>query len=402
MKFPFKISELNALLIFVGFSTFTSITYGNTGESEMGTVSGNPLSLYYRVCALAIGSICLYKHRKVLKKNTQNTIVRLYLLILGLMTLRLFYEFYLSESAYLWSQTTKLIYSTFVGGVVAVPILGLISSFQTIDWKKMLIIIFFILTINCFYGLVSTWGNEGRLSLNDHQSTLSFGGYSAILTILCFSLTKHPIKVIRMLALAASIIAIIALFRAGSRGPLISCIAALIFLKILNKRFIIQIFLLLITVTLIGDIVYDALKDISPVMFERLENMLYEGDTSGRDETFKTAISELLNSPLLGTSPLINIHGFGIGPHNLFLQICMGLGILGFIFASTLYTKLIQFALKKRSIDYVAYFFSGLIIYFLTRSMTGINIYQADDFALAVICISLYNNNNNNNNNVPN
>lgn len=394
MRNKIKLSEINALLIFVGFGLFSSLTYSQaTEETEWGSSGDNPLSILYRIFALVISTICIFKYRKTFHFKTLTNTLKIYLFIIFLMSCKLLYSFYLAPDHIIWPKNTKFLYLTFLIGIQIIPTISLITSFSTIRWKYVLPILLIILCYMCFNTLIKTWGAEGRISLNSHQSTLSFAAYSVYLLILSICLTKkYKSNITKLFLVLIIILALISALRAGSRGPVISGVVAILFVLIAKKNFAILTLLITLIYLICGDQILSILENIAPTFFERMNNTIEYGDTSDRDITFNFAISQIISNPIFGSHPLVSIpHGFGSGPHNLILQIGMGLGLFGIFISIILYAKLIAIALKKKNIDYISNFFSGLIIYFIIRSMTGVNIYTASDLSFAIVCLCLYN-----------
>ena len=118
-----------------------------------------------------------------------------------------------------------------------------------------------------------------------------------------------------------------------------------------------------------------------------MENTIYEGDTSGREGTFNVAWDIIINNPIFGYDPIF-ISGFG--PHNLLLQFGMGLGLIGLLLGIVLYIYIIYKSLVSNKVDCIQFFFSSFALYFIMRTMTGVNIFFDADFSFAIISIILY------------
>lgn len=304
------------------------------------------------------------------------------------MIIKLLYCFYFAGDSSKWSIGVKRIYLMFAFGVQLLPSLAFALSFHNINWKKVLSLIALLLVILCTNTLLVTWGDSGRISLNSHQSTLSFGGYAALLSLSSISLYRMSNKKIgRIVFLICFLIGILSLLRAGSRGPLISCIFSLTVLFIVKVKNAKLIFCLLLVYILFGDIIYNFLYEISPTIFDRMENTIYEGDTSGREGTFNVAWDIIINNPIFGYDPIF-ISGFG--PHNLLLQFGMGLGLIGLLLGIVLYIYIIYKSLVSNKVDCIQFFFSSFALYFIMRTMTGVNIFFDADFSFAIISIILY------------
>ena len=389
VKFRINNSEINALLLIIGFPIFTYIAYPVSQENaEFGTSSGSLLSILYRAFALIVSIICIYKNKYNFSNFRNNGFLKLYFIIVLLMIIKLLYCFYFAGDSSKWSIGVKRIYLMFAFGVQLLPSLAFALSFHNINWKKVLSLIALLLVILCTNTLLVTWGDSGRISLNSHQSTLSFGGYAALLSLSSISLYRMSNKKIgRIVFLICFLIGILSLLRAGSRGPLISCIFSLTVLFIVKVKNAKLIFCLLLVYLLFGDIIYNFLYEISPTIFDRMENTIYEGDTSGREGTFNVAWDIIINNPIFGYDPIF-ISGFG--PHNLLLQFGMGLGLIGLLLGIVLYIYIIYKSLVSNKVDCIQFFFSSFALYFIMRTMTGVNIFFDADFSFAIISIILY------------
>ena len=107
----------------------------------------------------------------------------------------------------------------------------------------------------------------------------------------------------------------------------------------MKKLVIITVVILFITFNL--DLILDLISDFAPNTVERFEASIYEGNTSGRMDSddgskggYSLGFSQFLSSPLWGSYfRIVHVSGYFNGhyPHNVFIEMLMTMGILGFI-----------------------------------------------------------------------
>ncbi len=179
-----------------------------------------------------------------------------------------------------------------------------------------------------FYGV-------GRLNLAkyngfliDTLNPLSLGYSGALLITLSLNeLLNNRNKIVRsnIYLLILIVTSLILFFLSSSRGPLIAILVSIILiLKISNLKGKINA---LILILLSIPVVVHLIKFTGSNIIERILASIIKGDTSERWELYNEALNEFIKNPFLGGRIEIS----GIYPHNLFLEILMGTGILGLI-----------------------------------------------------------------------
>lgn len=138
----------------------------------------------------------------------------------------------------------------------------------------------------------------------------------------------------------------------GTRGALLWCVVNIMicyFLKIkkIRKKMIMAGAVVLIFMVAI-DPVISFLKDVTPKTAERIENTVKEGDTDARfdlndpdNSTFLIGLENFSRSPIVGNyfrMETKNRYFRGHYPHNIFIEVLMTMGLIGFIpFMALLY-----------------------------------------------------------------
>ena len=131
----------------------------------------------------------------------------------------------------------------------------------------------------------------------------------------------------------------------GTRGALLWCVVNIMicyFIKIkkVRKKMIMVGTVALIFIVAIDPVV-SFLKDVTPRTAERIENTIKEGDTDARfdldnpnNSTFLIGLENFSRSPIVGNyfrMETKNPYFVGHYPHNVFIEILMTMGVVGFI-----------------------------------------------------------------------
>lgn len=182
----------------------------------------------------------------------------------------------------------------------------------------------------------------------DMFNALPLGYCNGPLIVLCLlfggKLFKNRI-VSYMFSISIILVSSFIIFVAGERGPIIwTFVNILICLYMLSKHssraFIFSLIIILIIFANI-DFVISGVEEISPHAAEKLEVTFKEGDTNGRFDmenqdrsTYIIGLKQFASSPIFGSYfRLITNHiSFrGHYPHNIFVEILMTMGLVGFI-----------------------------------------------------------------------
>lgn len=182
----------------------------------------------------------------------------------------------------------------------------------------------------------------------DVVDTLSMGycnGQLVTLGILFYSKLYNNKFVSCVFSTLFIVSAFYVIFAAGERGPILwTIVNVIICLSLITKnliRYCIPVFLVVILLFLNIDTVIDGISVYAPRTAEKIEMTVKEGDTNGRFDlkdskgsTYIIGINQFLSSPLYGSyfRLITNHHVFkGHYPHNVFIEVLMTMGLLGFI-----------------------------------------------------------------------
>lgn len=388
-KEKLNIFDLNFILTLVGFSLFTTFVDSNIG------------SIIYRAIALAVSLVCLF--RQPLKFNSLPSSGKCYLIIFGLFLLRVTIDSFVNDisSTYIQSRNMALIMGY---GVVAFPFMAVASSYKRLHYRQDFIILFVIFCGVLISGLwhVSENTELGRAALNSRQSTLTFGDNGAYMVILSlamlFRLKTLGLKPYwNILLIAGIIIGILSIARAASRGPLLGCVAAIIFLILCAPRSLkIIASISFVIFCSMGIIALKFLENLSPVLYSRIMSSIEKGDSSGRDILFNEAITKITESPIFGSFPVIlERDGNFSSYHNCYLDVMVGLGVIGGgVFILLIIYLAIQSIKKRNGINNAfQLFILGMLWFNIFRALSGVMLVANAIFSSVIIlsCIILVN-----------
>lgn len=221
-------------------------------------------------------------------------------------------------------------------------------------------------------------GGIGRLSNltavtgEEVISPLALAYSGAITIVLClYKLIFEKMKSKEKLLIYSSmLISFVLFFLGATRGALVAVFLSLIIILYFGdakKRFM---FLTLILFA--SPVVIAVLNFTGSSLFKRTSNSIKDGDTSGREVLWQDAYKEFINYPILGG----RIEVSGIYPHNIFLEILMATGVIGFILfllimISSLYKGIFQIRKENVYLFPLLIFICGFSQHLVTGSLWG-------------------------------
>lgn len=387
MKRNFNLSDLVFLLIFIGFSFFTTFS------------PIDDVSIAYRAFVVMIGLLCIFRNRN--QHIALGKPLKLLFTIMVLMTIKVVYHLYLGELALKPVDHSRNMTMLFAFGVVWVPIIALIRGSKSLDREVLCYILLIALLMMITKGLMTAMDAnvEGRFELNKRQSTLAFGDKGAMLAIISASfiamistVRSNWRKIILILSIGGLIIGIMGVLKAGSRGPMISGITAVAFVFTV-MRFRTKIYIVLATCLsfVFGIVSVNMIYSFAPVIFARMNNTIEDHDTSGRDVLFEEALDKMSNNPILGDNPFAMEPGGYDTYHNVYLDVGATLGLICFtLFVGlTIYLliKTISTAHQHKSV--FSLFILAMFWFFAVRGLTGVFLLSNDSYVAtyALTCL---------------
>jgi O-antigen ligase len=172
----------------------------------------------------------------------------------------------------------------------------------------------------------------GEQTLN--PLALAYGG-TLVISLILFKFFFKKNSLFEKIYLSLTfILSFIMLFLGSSRGSLVVLIISLLVLLYFQKTKV-KLFLVPVIFMTIPLIQYGA-DLVGSNIFERVDNTITFGSKlSFRNEVYNLAFNEFIENPFIGGRIEVN----GTYPHNIFLEILMSMGILGFILFLVLLIK---------------------------------------------------------------
>lgn len=189
-----------------------------------------------------------------------------------------------------------------------------------------------ILVVNQNSLLQYEYDESNRMDANVAMGSLSLGYTScAIFYIsLAWFLYFEKRLVWKSFLVLMMVASFVIMLRAASRGPIMAFVILLLLMlysRFKNKNVAIIISIIAVIVLWLNlDAIINFMGEISPMMEQRMSASANEGDSSGRDYLFASAIDVFMRNPAFGEKFVIDI---GYYSHNSLLDVMMALGILG-------------------------------------------------------------------------
>lgn len=386
LQYKFSIYDLNIILIFVGYAVVSTL---------IPDINSAIVSLVFSIVSL----ICLIKSG--VRISTNSRIGNIYIAMLILIILRTTVDLYVGSLSGI-STNMKYFVMVYGYGVVLIPLLSIVSTYEKINWRLSLLIIWVLLLFVVGNGVNSSnieshIAANGRVNMNDKLGSIAFAEKSSYLMMLSLMHFVFPISSKRVINYLVKILCIIGLVlsfygfgRAASRGPFLAAIGVIVFFLYNNsKHFKTWIFVFAIA-TIFGSAIFiSSFEKFAPVLFERIENTIEEGD-EGRSMLVDEGIKMFKDSPIVGDNPLIIWDGGFTGRHNVFVDIALFLGIFGLIVYMALVLKLLLRIKNFKHSAPVPLFFYMVFISCMIRSFTSFTLLKEAIFSIMFVMTCIY------------
>ena len=344
MRLKFSLSQLNLILLFVGYFGINYLTVLFSNDDFF-------ISKYYRYIQIAIAIFAIFSRFKWFIKNLKQANILLYVFIV-IYTIRLIYDnVNLNE---IDNGIEHIFQFDFISILPALAIFTLKKN-DIINLDLVLkYIVFILLLLSLPYLGVHSDTEEGRFSLNENFNSLYVGQFSVMLSILSlYHLYRN--KSGKFINYFLFFFGIVIMGLSGSRSPLVSLIIVIVFI-LFNQRKNFKGILVGLSILLLAYFLFDdfnsILQKFGSSFIERIDLSINEGDTSGRDIRIIASYYQFLKSPVYGGAhyiqdPLI----LGKYPHNLLLEAFMSLGIIGGIIFIIVLIRTIILGLRITRVD---------------------------------------------------
>lgn len=218
-----------------------------------------------------------------------------------------------------------------------IPLISIYRSWEQIDYQLALDIIICLGTIACMssFGALLKGGvaivgidAESRVSASALLNTIAFGhlGVSlALMAIYRFFYSGH-LSIWKPICIVVAILGMVTMMRAGSRGPIVAFLFAIVlFAATFARNVVLSCGLALICCVIVyiaRDILLNMVEFISPALYTRIDATLSYGEASGREYMFIEYLKEVFSHPLFGFQ--LDLLGYS---HNVFIDAFMMFGL---------------------------------------------------------------------------
>lgn len=352
-------STLLLVLTLIGFPLVTTMFLPSVKSGMGDVVISRAVTVPYRMFMLLL---CIYlmifKTKDNLLKPCKTQEFNIFFVFWGMYLIRILFDMYIRIDSVRGLFTETIEYYV---PLITIPTLFAIYNCSShIDYKKALkyLVILGIL----FLGMLvfkspdfmsESEDMESRMGANAALGSIGLGQICISVCMLIIMFVKHTKLKFwqKIICFSGVFLSIFLMLRAGSRGPLFQGIALfVIYQSLKRKNIVLSIFVVLLILSvfyLFKDRIFDLISNISPVLGNRLEATMVDGDTSGRDVYYNIAIDNFLKSPIIGETFLVDGR---IYAHNYFIDTLMALGIIGgLLFTYIVYHLFVRIALLFRS-----------------------------------------------------
>lgn len=382
----FSIYDLNFILIFVG-SAVASTLYSGVNMAAASAV----FSLISLICLIKSG----FKTKTISKEGNY------YLVLLILIVLRTTIDLYFGSLSGV-SSYMKLFVIIFGYGIVLIPLLSVISSYERINWRLTLPLTFLLLFIVVGYGVVnssldSSITSNGRIVLNEKLGSIPFAENSSYLLMLSLiQLVFPPFKskffknVFKILCILGLVLSFYGFSKAASRGPFLAAFVVVLFFLYNNSKHFKSWVFLLIFFSIFGSVtIISSFEKFAPLLYARINNTIEEGDDE-RALLFSEGVEMFKNSPIIGDNPMIVWEGGFTGRHNVFLDIALFLGIIGLIVYIVLVLKILSKLKNFKRSEPVPLLFYMIFISCMIRSVASFTLLKDAMFSIMFVMTCIY------------
>lgn len=276
-------------------------------------------------------------------------------------------------------------------------------ALMLINYKKydlLLIVkyIFYIhlimLSLNFVFGLLLP--HDGlRFQFIFSMYYISCGHLGATLAIisfffLIFENEKNPPFFILFYGLFLGVLTIIL---ATARSPILALMLVFFYLLIVKRRIKFIIYFIFFLISFLIGLYFYGKMDLDNVIFlNRTYKWIFEGDNSLRTPLYNHAIEVFGKNVLWGGRILYEDGGY---PHNIFLELLMGTGVIGFTFYFLKFAPVIknlEFVFSNQNNRVYVLFFALFLQYFIL-SLTSYSVFSVSEFLYySSIIIGIINN----------
>ena len=250
-----------------------------------------------------------------------------------------------------------------------------------------------MLTLNLIYAAVTPYHIQILYIFSMYYISYGHLGTSLALISLFFLLFRRK-ELPFYLVVYGFLLGLTTVIIAGARSPFLALMVVIPYLLIIKKDFkLITIFVSLLLISIMGIYFLGRSENFKMMFVDRTYLWLFEGDNSLRTPLFERSLDIFKSNPIFGGR---THYEDGMYPHNIFLELLMATGIVGFIIYMLKFIPVIK-NFKIFSYQIINYyhilFFAFFLQYFVLCS-TSFTLYSVPEvlyFSSIIIGISLNN-----------
>jgi len=329
-------SNLNVIVILIGYPLITSIFIPLLGNQDIAT---RTVTIPFRIFALGITLITLFLNFK--SKTRLPLPLKIFFLFWILFLLRMLYDLEISTEYFIPPQFKQQVWLVAIA-ICFIPMFSLAKSISKIDFNLVLKYIFvacnIILIISLFTAIRDT-SEYVRVEANPALNSIELGQFAITATIISlyrFITGENNSLKNRVIYIIIALLGVYVALRTGSRGPIVGLILVLSFWYSLKEKKISKSFFkfssLVLIILVFKNYILQLFGSISPIIALRIFAAIKGKDNSVlyREESYNWFFNRFLEHPLYGSHFARLQNGFYPGyAHNIFLDIMLGLGVLG-------------------------------------------------------------------------
>ncbi len=384
-------STFNLILCFVGYQLATTLFSSFIPVFEASRLVTVP----YRAFALLICLITIFLNFK--SKLSLNLTVKILFIFWLLLLIRFFYDMYFRTDVYVFSDK-KLQTILYMIPMTLIPMYSVMKSYKSINFNKLLswtyILFTFSICMTFFSNVSFQEESMDRLNANNALNAINAGhfGLTVLLLSFYFLISKKLIIIKKIGICLIGIIALLIMFRAGSRGPILALIGVVaVWILGASKKKILNITIFLFFCFLgyiFIDYIFQFIGYISPLLEARLNIGNVEEQLYGRDNLLTIAFNCFLGNPIFGKNFAIYWgDGTMIYAHNIFFDSLMQLGIIGGVMMIYILWKSVAKIIKLINIR-SSYFWIGLILMqYIMGVMVSGAIYETPLISILIVLL---------------
>ncbi len=352
---------------------------------EISKIESTVFTIPLRIVILMLSMFVIYKNivKKTFKIGTPIIILILFWLFYGCKAYYSFQHYELPQGLTFSEVFQRIFLINFI------PILAVvINKERDVDtglvFKIIYYTLFSVILLNIFAGIpVDRFGRSNGIH---SMYSISFGHIGTSLSLLSLYwllFAKNKTRNEIVLSTIGFFGGLTVIYFANTRSPIVALIAGIVLMLLIKKYFKAILGLLFILLAGIAVIFISLKAENFQVtshnsFWERIYNSVFRGDTSQRGNLYLEAIHNFMEKPFIGKSILFPD---GMYPHNVYLEVLMSMGIIGFIMIVYIHFHTFRkmFLLIKNPFAQNKLWIVILFLQYYILSLTSYNIYGNTD-----------------------